>query len=325
MKPIAISICLLFTLGLLCASVALSGTVTDIDGNVYQTVTIGTQVWMAENLKVTHYGNGDAIPHVTAAGTWSGLTTGGYCEYNDDEDNVATYGRMYNWYAVSDSRSIAPAGWHVPTDAEWQTLVDYLGGSTLAGGKIKEAGTSHWSSPNTGATNESGFSALPGGSRRADGTAYYYLTLYGYFWSSSQSGTLDAWNLCLYYTDAVAYRSYADKRAGESVRCVKDAQDVTSPARITNLHVSQISGDQITLSWTAPGDDGMNGTAAEYEKQRDNERGDTDISIFEIDGKYYALNDDSRYIECDDPKTCNDGLLAMRGKWQSFDDEEENA
>lgn len=150
-------------------------TVTDYDGNVYQTVLIGDQCWMMENLKVTHYRNGDPIPHVTDGVTWGNLTSGAYCNYNNDEGNVATYGRLYNWYAVDDSRNIAPAGWHVPSDAEWQTLVDYLGGDAVAGGKMKEAGTTHWASPNTGATNESGFTALPGGGPRPR----WYLLHYG--------------------------------------------------------------------------------------------------------------------------------------------------
>ena len=151
-----------------------TGTVTDIDGNTYQTVKIGDQWWMAENLKVTCYRNGDAIPNITDGTTWASLSTGAYCEYNNDINNVATYGRLYNWYAVTDSRNIAPAGWHVPSDAEWKQLEMYLGMSqseadatgwrgTDEGGKLKEVGTMHWNSPNTGATNESGFTALPGG------------------------------------------------------------------------------------------------------------------------------------------------------------------
>ena len=111
------------------------GTVTDIDGNLYYTVKIGEQWWMLENLRVTHYRNGDAIPNVTDDAEWEGLSTGAYCDYDNDPANVATYGRLYNWYAVGDSRNIAPAGWHVPSDDEWQTLVDYLGGSSVAGGE----------------------------------------------------------------------------------------------------------------------------------------------------------------------------------------------
>ncbi len=172
-----------------------TGTVTDIDGNVYQTVTIGTQVWMAENLKVTHYRNGEAIPNVTDNATWEGLTTGAYSEYDNDINNVATYGRLYNWYSVSDIRNMAPAGWHVPTDAEWKQLEMYLGMSqaqadatgwrgTTEGGKLKESGTTHWISPNTGATNESGFTGLPGGYRASNGP-YTDISISASFWSST--------------------------------------------------------------------------------------------------------------------------------------------
>jgi uncharacterized protein (TIGR02145 family) len=140
-----------------------TNTVTDIDGNIYHTVTIGTQVWMVENLKTTKYRNGDPIPNVTG-NAWAALTTGAYCWYNNDAATYkATYGALYNWYAVADSRNIAPTGWHVPTDAEWTTLTTFLGGESVAGGKLKETGTNHWTSPNTGATNETGFTALPGG------------------------------------------------------------------------------------------------------------------------------------------------------------------
>ena len=159
---------------------------TDIDGNTYQTVKIGNQWWIAENLNVTHYQNGDAIPNVTDSAAWWGLTSGAYCNYNNDAANVAVYGRLYNWYAVHDSRNIAPAGWHVPSDAEWQTLVDYLGGDPVAGGKMKEAGTTHWISPNTGATNESGFSGLPGGYRHTDGY-YYDISYSASFWTFTES------------------------------------------------------------------------------------------------------------------------------------------
>jgi uncharacterized protein (TIGR02145 family) len=203
------------------SSKGIEGKVTDIDGNVYQTVTIGTQVWMAENLKVTHYRNGEAIPNITNATTWSGLTTGAYCEYNNDINNVATYGRLYNWYSAVDSRNIAPAGWHVPSDAEWQTLVDYLGGSSVAGGKMKEAGTTHWFSPNTGATNESGFSGLPGGYRVSSGT-YYSIGYLAHFWSSTEYNSSSAWFRYLYYDGSEVARLYYNKRDGFSVRCVRD-------------------------------------------------------------------------------------------------------
>lgn len=203
-----------------------SGTVTDIDGNVYQAVTIGTQVWMAENLKVTKYRNSNPIPNVTDGGVWSGLSTGAYCEYDNDINNVATYGRLYNWYAVDDSRNIAPDGWHVPTDAEWQTLVDYLGGDAVAGGKLREAGTTHWKSPNTGATNESGFSALPGGDRYRDGT-FYNMGEDAFFWSSTEYLLRPPMGYYALYRHLIYYHSHVNhfnghKRGGSSVRCVKD-------------------------------------------------------------------------------------------------------
>jgi uncharacterized protein (TIGR02145 family) len=208
------------------------GEVTDIDGNLYQIVTIGTQVWMAENLKVTHYSNGDDIPNVTDGITWIGLTTGAYCEYDNDINNVATYGRLYNWYAIADSRNIAPMGWHIPSDAEWKQLEMYLGMSqaqadttgwrgTTEGGKIKEIGTTHWFSPNAGATNESGFSGLPGGYSLDDGT-YWAIGWSAYFWLSTGYGSNTAWYRYLHNDRSVVYRSDRGKRCGFSVRCVRD-------------------------------------------------------------------------------------------------------
>lgn len=196
-------------------------TVTDYDGNVYQTVLIGDQCWMMENLKVTHYRNGDPIPHVTDGGTWSGLTSGAYCEYGNNPAHVATYGRLYNWYAVDDSRNIAPEGWHVPTDAEWQTLVDYLGGSSVAGGKLKETGTTHWNPPNEGATNESGFTALPGGFRYDYGH-FYSMGVSAAFWSSTEDDGGHAWSRHLDFFHSQVVRLDDDKWAGFSVRCVRD-------------------------------------------------------------------------------------------------------
>jgi uncharacterized protein (TIGR02145 family) len=200
-----------------------TGTVTDIDGNVYKTVKIGDQWWMAENLKVTQYRNGDPIPHVTEYSKWSSnLTSGAYCEYDNNSSNVETYGRLYNWWAVNDSRNMAPAGWHVPTDAEWTILTDYLGESSIAGGKLKEEGFAHWGNPNSGATNESGLSALPGGYR--DSTSGYYTSLgtYAYFWSSTEYGNNHAWNHNLNYYHSTVYRNSIGKQAGFSVRCVRD-------------------------------------------------------------------------------------------------------
>jgi uncharacterized protein (TIGR02145 family) len=205
-------------------------TVTDYDGNVYQTVKIGDQWWMAENLKATHYRDGTAIPEVTDGVAWAGLSSGAYCEYENNSTNVATYGRLYNWFAVNGDtdgngvkdKEIAPTGWHVPTDAEWITMTTYLGGGSVAGGKMKETGTTHWESPNTGATNESGFTALPGGYRHSNGD-FIDIRYQTYFWSSTESSSSNAWDRFLYHYDSVVNR-YGDeaKQFGCSVRCVKD-------------------------------------------------------------------------------------------------------
>ena len=208
------------------------GTVTDIDGNTYRTIKIGNQWWMAENLKVTHYRDGDSIPNVTDGPTWRGLTTGAYCEYDNDADSVATYGRLYNWYAVADVRNIAPPGWHVASDAEWKQLEMYLGMSqpeadqtgwrgTDEGGKLKESGTSHWISPNTGATNETGFTGLPGGYRYLGGL-YYDIGVHAVFWSSTENGSGFAWCRNLGNVYSGVHRYDGGKEDGFSVRCVKD-------------------------------------------------------------------------------------------------------
>jgi uncharacterized protein (TIGR02145 family) len=148
-------------------------------------VIIGTQTWMLRNLDVITYRNGDSIPQVTDPTQWSGLTTGAWCWYNNDSANGAVYGKLYNWYAVNDSRGLAPAGYHIPTASEWQTLTNALGGLSLAGGDLKEAGTTHWSDPNTGATNNSGFTGLPGGNRGAFNGTFSNINNIGYWWTSS--------------------------------------------------------------------------------------------------------------------------------------------
>jgi uncharacterized protein (TIGR02145 family) len=199
-----------------------TGTFKDIDGNEYQVIKIGSQWWMAENLKVTHYRNGDPIPEVTDSSAWSDLYSGAYCNYDNHEGNASVYGRLYNWLAVNDSRNIAPEGWHVPSDAEWQTLVNYLGGNTVAGGKMKETGTVHWNSPNTGATNESGFTALPGGGRASGlfGSDFDGMGEIAAFWSSTSYSSNNAWARFLEYEHAEVNRAFAVKRYGLSVRCV---------------------------------------------------------------------------------------------------------
>lgn len=202
-------------------TLATAGTLTDIDGNVYHFVTIGTQTWMVESLKTTRYRDGTTIPNVADVAQWSNLQTGAYCDYNTTSTFSNTYGRLYNWYAMSNSHNIAPAGWHVPTDAEWTTLTNYLNGENVAGGKLKEPGTTHWSSPNTSATNESGFTAIPGGFRDYDGT-FYNVGSHNYWWSISEYTASTAWYRNVYYANSIVYRRNYSKNAGFSVRCLRD-------------------------------------------------------------------------------------------------------
>jgi len=184
-------------------------------------IVIGTQQWMRENLDVLTYRNGDIIPQVTDAIAWAALTTGAWCYYNNDVANGAIYGKLYNWYAVNDSRGLAPAGWHIPTDAEWTTLSTLLGGESVAGGKMKTTGTTRWTTPNEGATNESGFAGLPGGLRFGDGT-FSLVGSFGYWWSSTEYATTLAWYHYLYYNNG-SFSRYGDyKRDGFSVRCLRD-------------------------------------------------------------------------------------------------------
>ena len=193
----------------------------DIEGNLYHTVTIGTQVWMVENLKVIHYRNGDPIPYISDNAEWEGLTTGAYCVYDNNSGNESVYGLLYNWFAVNDSRNIAPEGWHVPTDAELTVLSSYFGGDATSGGKLKEAGLVHWLEPNSGATNESGFTGLPGGHREYGGN-YDYIQWGGGWWSSTEDNPNDAWIRYLDKGNYDFWRYLEDKRYGRSVRCLKD-------------------------------------------------------------------------------------------------------
>jgi uncharacterized protein (TIGR02145 family) len=187
----------------------------------YPSVTICSQKWMDKNLDVTTYRNGDTIAYVTNSTAWAALTTGAWCYYNNDPSTNATYGKLYNWYAVNDSRGLAPAGWHVPSDAEWTTLETCLGGSSVAGGAMKVSGTTTWTSPNTGATNSSGFAGLPGGFRNYDGT-FDAVGDFGFWWSSSEYDTAFAWLRQLYYANGNFYRTNGSRRHGFSVRCLRD-------------------------------------------------------------------------------------------------------
>jgi uncharacterized protein (TIGR02145 family) len=197
-------------------------TVTDFDGNIYITIKIGEQWWMAENLKVTHYRNGDAITNITVNSEWNRYSEA-YCAYNNADSNMAVYGLLYNWYVVSDIRNMAPLGWHVPTYAEWRMLVNTIGDSSTAGSKMREIGNAHWLSPNTDATNSSGFSAIPGGYRQYSNGEFQWIGYDARFWSStvrySSSGT---WCLTLNGGCSYIFYEILNYRTGHSVRCVRD-------------------------------------------------------------------------------------------------------
>ncbi|HPG41094.1 MAG TPA: fibrobacter succinogenes major paralogous domain-containing protein [bacterium] len=198
-------------------------TVTDIDGNLYSAVTIGSQVWTTCNLKVTHYRNGDPIPNVTEDMVWHNLHSGAYCNYNNDPTYSSTYGRFYNWFAVTDSRGLAPQGWHVPTDEEWQTLITFLGGSEDGGGYLKQTGTALWAAPNTGAGNEFGFNALPAGYRTFQTGKTIQMGYLAIFWSATiAEWDYYAWQYGITHSQSTINRNYGDTSAGYSVRCVRD-------------------------------------------------------------------------------------------------------
>lgn len=190
------------------------GTMTDQEGNTYKTVTIGTQTWMAENLRTTKYNDGTDIPNITNGNEWDDLITGAYCAYS-----TVHYGKLYNWYAVNTGK-LAPEGWHIPTKDDWTQLITYIGGDTIAGGKLKETGTTHWYSPNTGATNEIGFTALPGGSY--NGLDFYGVGEQGMWWSTTEDEYLGAYTLCMSYYASNASIGHAIKELGISIRCICD-------------------------------------------------------------------------------------------------------
>jgi uncharacterized protein (TIGR02145 family) len=186
-------------------------------------ITIGTQTWQCENLNVATYRNGDVIPQVTDPTEWANLTTGAWCYYDNDPSTEAIYGKLYNWYAVNDPRGIAPTGYHVPSDTEWTTLTDYLGGESVAGGAMKKSGITPWLTPNTDATNSSGFTALPGGFRSSAG-GYDSIGAAGFWWSSTEviHVTGSAWYRMLNNFDGEVVIDGLGKTHGFSVRLIKD-------------------------------------------------------------------------------------------------------
>jgi uncharacterized protein (TIGR02145 family) len=202
--------------------------ITDVDGNSYPTIVTNcnNQTWMQKNLNVSHYRNGDVIPQVTNPGQWRTLTSGAWCYYNDDSANGPIYGKLYNWYAVNDPRGLAPQGWHIPTNQEWTALTDCLGGESNAGGKMKGTGTTYWLTPNYGATNSSGFTALPIGFRWwQNGYFSGYSNSGSTFWSSTQYDNDNGWQRGLNYNTTEVYSSNSNnynKKCGLSIRCLKD-------------------------------------------------------------------------------------------------------
>ncbi len=185
-----------------------------------------SQIWMQKNLSVTTYRNGDPIPEVKDPVKWSKLTTGAWCYYENNVNYGKVYGILYNWYAVNDPRGLAPAGWHIPSDTEWTTLSNALGGDDVAGGKMKEMGTTNWHASNDGATNYSGFTGLPGSCRYFTGdfgvTGWYVVGEGGFWWSSTQRSAAYAWPRLLIYNLILFDRKDQPKQCGFSVRCIKD-------------------------------------------------------------------------------------------------------
>lgn len=208
------------------------GSVTDIDGNTYKTIQIGSQTWMAENLNTTKYRNGVSIQGITDNTEWSNNNTGAYCSYNNNTSNDCPYGKLYNWYAAVNSNGICPTGWRVPDDADWNRLIKFIdqdadttcsacNQSSTAGGLMKSSDTSYWLSPNTGGTNQSGFSGIGAGSKGATGI-FEYKGSFGIWWSFTEVNTYQASLRRLYFQSNSIGREYTDKNYGFSIRCIKN-------------------------------------------------------------------------------------------------------
>jgi len=214
------------------------GTLIDQEGNVYKTITIGNQEWMAENLNTSLYRNGELIPNVVGDIEWEGLSTGAWCHYNNDDSNACPQGKLYNWYTCVDARQLCPTGWHVPSDAQWKTLIGSLDStlysnpdamnpdavgiiSGIAGGKMKSIGSQYWAGANDGATNELGFSGLPSGYRLNNGT-FGGIGQSANWWSATERYADYAWGHYLVYNNIYSGRSFSMEKVGFSVRCLRD-------------------------------------------------------------------------------------------------------
>lgn len=227
-------------------------------------VQIGTQVWTTRNLNVTRYRNGDPIPQVTDPTQWRNLTTGAWCYYNNDSANGLIYGKLYNWYAVNDPRGLAPEGWNIPTKADYEVLTSYLGGSSIAGGKMKESGTTFWIPPNSAASNSSGFSGRGGGHRGDSDASFYNIRFFAYWWTSTQVNAYSGWSLSLNSNSGAAALGPGQGFYGFSVRCVKNASVSVVPATPSNLIGTAVTSTQINLTWT---DNSTNETGFKIERK----------------------------------------------------------
>jgi len=195
---------------------------TDGEGNNYSVIKIGSQTWTEGNIITTKFADGTSIPMITDSAAWSNTSTPAFCYYNNDKTTYGDiYGPLYNWYTIVDGKGFCPAGWHIPADAEWTALIDFLGGEDVAGGNLKETGTIHWKFPNTGATDLVGFTALPAGRRHENGI-FYFVGDYVRYWTIDEYDYLRAWTRRLFYDSASVERSYRHKGYGLSAKCLKD-------------------------------------------------------------------------------------------------------
>lgn len=204
------------------------GSVTDFDGNIYDVISVGNQLWLTENLKTTHYLNGDLIPNITENMDWGQQNSGAYGDYDNNPENSDIYGRLYNWYVAIDDRGVCPEGWQVPSDFDFFVLTHILApeesfesGNYLAGGILKAEGTDYWYSPNFGATNEVGFTALPAGYRGVGAGLSNDMGEVTYLWTSTENDWFGSWARKLEYSSATIYKNAYDKRDGFSIRCMK--------------------------------------------------------------------------------------------------------
>lgn len=195
---------------------------TNPDSNYYPSITIGTQIWMNKNLEMDHYRNGDPIPQIKEGMEWDTLKSGAWCYYNYSDSLGKIYGKLYNWYAVNDPRGLAPQGYHIPTKQEWDKLSLFLGGDSIAGSKMKEIGNSHWTSPNLGATNEFGFSALPAGNLGFINNEFRWIGLVGNWWSSSEYNINTGYSRHLGSDYKNLFDNFERKADFLSIRCIKD-------------------------------------------------------------------------------------------------------